>query len=913
MMQAAKRKRARKAPKEKDGVSRQTSLLDAFGAKVLSSNKNTPTVSATTSENESAGPSDIIDICSSDAEPMSEDNFPAAPLPLSSKPSDASSRDEAVQIHEGLTCGISKDVPIIIIDSSPSTSPVRASKPLPRDPPKALFSIFAPHQRSTDRQSSQQPSARGTTAPTAPFPDANTQHVRGPQTNFRVSGRYTRALPPSSPRAQNSMKSFSRSRLMREGSLYSESSVQPVVQSRQEPNLANIPEEHRSYPAVGRLLQQSSWSVAEAPEAPTQSHLLWNDKWRPRRAEEVLGNEQAALYLRDWLLALRLHINTDDVAPTSSQPKSDRKGKLRARGSKGKSKETRGVKRPRIIRDVQKKRRRVDSEEPEPWIAEDSTDEEVPLDDILESEGDYFSTKLSRLKRAETEKTLTEPPSSPAPLPPPEDLPAFSPETSLPFSHNSAEFGDTVYNTILLNGPHGCGKTAAVYACAEELGWDVFEVYPGIGERSGGALNKLVGEVGKNHLVRQTQQQQPKGPRTEKPVWPKANFFAKRVVSDDEDEYESTQDAPAGQEPSRAPTSISQSIILIEEVDVLFKDDSNFWSTLTKIIKECRRPVVLTCNDMTLVPLEDLPLQTTLHFYPCPVSLATSYLYALCAAEGRPVDRDVIARMYEAGSNCTNNRPADSSVHPESVQQSPPDLRRTINQLQLGEVSIEPSKSITGTSASRGDQSLEALIRVAKSISLYSYVDYGLRRPGGEVLRDLLLNNHSPSADEQLGYRQFATEPGDMESDLPVTFTFYHWDEVINDDLLAFSRQHYPVPDCLSLHTADPHPLHAEHCGALLPALDRLHVPRDQLVRDAQSVFVDYEPYIRFMSRIDDARIAANVANGKFEGTRRTRNSQRARWETERWLFLGDEELDILRQTAFKFDVDSPQPDISAV
>ncbi|KIY49206.1 hypothetical protein FISHEDRAFT_25929, partial [Fistulina hepatica ATCC 64428] len=58
-------------------------------------------------------------------------------------------------------------------------------------------------------------------------------------------------------------------------------------------------------------------------------------------------------------------------------------------------------------------------------------------------------------------------------------------------------------NTMLLVGPFGSGKTAAVYACAEELGWDVFEVYPGVGRRNGANVENLVGDVGRNHIVHQ--------------------------------------------------------------------------------------------------------------------------------------------------------------------------------------------------------------------------------------------------------------------------------------------------------------------------------------------------------------------------------------------------------------------------
>jgi hypothetical protein len=52
---------------------------------------------------------------------------------------------------------------------------------------------------------------------------------------------------------------------------------------------------------------------------------------------------------------------------------------------------------------------------------------------------------------------------------------------------------------------------------------------------------------------------------------------------------------------SASQPSVGQSIVLIEEADVLFKDDLNFWATVKSIIKECHRPVIITCNGKSIV------------------------------------------------------------------------------------------------------------------------------------------------------------------------------------------------------------------------------------------------------------------------------------------------------------------------
>ena len=504
--------------------------------------------------------------------------------------------------------GGSREAPIVLADSSPPVSPMGRSQPPP--PPKTLYSIFAPKKQGAGASSGRYAKASTKVPTLVPFPDHETQHVHGPRTV-----------------AQCHLSQFARRRLTERGSLDSfsgarpkhhtfprrstEVSITPIPLETLDPGdhqtrrmcRGMIPAHHRHYPAIGRALNGTLSHSYKDDVALGGANMLWSDKWRPRRADQVLGNEQSALYLRDWLLNLKLHINgpTDGTATLPDVASGDAARKT-TKARKGK--EARGVKRPRIVRNVERKRRRVDSEEPEDsWIVDTSSDD--PLDIMQESEDDFDLPQLSRLKRADGDDSPDDHDDNTShasgyftPLPPADGVATFD--------YIPTEFGDTIYNTILLAGPPGCGKTASVYACAEELGWDVFEVYPGIGERSGAALQKLIGEVGKNHLVRQTQHA-PKGSTAEaKPKTKKLDFFSKRrVVSDDEGERPETPQSIASAAPesleSATPseavaTEVSQSIVLIEEVDVLFRDDINFWPALIKIIRECKRPVVLTCS-----------------------------------------------------------------------------------------------------------------------------------------------------------------------------------------------------------------------------------------------------------------------------------------------------------------------------
>ena len=76
--------------------------------------------------------------------------------------------------------------------------------------------------------------------------------------------------------------------------------------------------------------------------------------------------------------------------------------------------------------------------------------------------------------------------------------------------------------------------------------------------------------------------------------------------------------------------------------------------------------------DISLVPLEDLPLQSVLYFEPCHPTVAVPYLRGLCAAEGRLVQQDVISGLYNIFS-------PDQSSNAVAGW----DLRRNINALQV--------------------------------------------------------------------------------------------------------------------------------------------------------------------------------------------------------------------------------------
>ncbi|KAF7301701.1 AAA family protein [Mycena indigotica] len=516
--------------------------------------------------------------------------------------------------------------PIIDLTLESPARPARVAQ-LEKVPVKQTYSIFNRPPKGIiveDESTSSAPSITPILSPT--FPTGENQHVRGLQTTFSASPFPSR-LPSSdaSTLPENSQWSKGISDA-RHGVVHS-----PRILSSSEERrncLEAISQEHKQrHPAIASLVD------ATIESSPPPEHL-WSDRWHPRRAADILGNEENAAYLRDWLQALEVRF---DVPHEES---------------------SRGIKRPQIKRSVTRprKRQRQSLDEFE-WIVSDASDYSEPETYDGGKDDDEFE-------------------------PGDGTLPEHGP------------FDKNLTNTILLHGPSGSGKTAAVYACAEELDWEVFEVHPGIGKRNGASLEALIGEVGKNHLVR----------RTGRKKGEQETDFGFIIPQ---------QDAGA-----------RQSLILLEEVDILYRDDANFWPAVIRLIKDCKRPIILTCNDISLVPVDELPLQTTLNFAPCPPEEAGTYLQALCCSAGYVIEQDRLRDLY---SNTL-------------------DLRRSIQHLHLGhETSVANDDTsdllLDWTSATKRD------VRYADTLS---FMDSCLTRNGKPAI--FAESQWLASGDDEIGH-----------------------------------------------------------------------------------------------------------------------------------------------------------------
>ena len=239
-------------------------------------------------------------------------------------------------------------------------------------------------------------------------------------------------------------------------------------------------------------------------------------------------------------------------------------------------------------------------------------------------------------------------------------------------------------NIIVLEGPCGAGKTAAAFACAAELGFKVIEVNAGMA-RSGKSVLRNFAEATQSHELGKWAAAAAAEPAA---LGPKKGERAsqrkgkgKEAAAGKEKEAAKAKGGPAKpsaaagvaalfgraaappkpkpppppppKESKRAPkaamaapkaatskaaaekkedVTTEMSLVLFEEVDVVFEEDVGFYAALRRLACSSKCPIALTCNKLPAC-LAHLRPRTLRWAAPADADLRT-YLAALCEARG---------------------------------------------------------------------------------------------------------------------------------------------------------------------------------------------------------------------------------------------------------------------------------------
>ncbi|MCJ1384410.1 hypothetical protein MMC17_007526 [Xylographa soralifera] len=354
----------------------------------------------------------------------------------------------------------------------------------------------------------------------------------------------------------------------------------------------------------------TSLSVFDRFECETRD---WTSKYTPRDAASVLQQGPEATLLRDWLTSLTV-ISVNNV--TTNFPKA---GEISTTSK-------------RLF--AKRKKRRKMAEDLEDFVV--SSDSEVTEMDALAQP--VTNPSMDGALRSSIIRI--------------EDKPEFSRQTGVI---------PGIANAVVISGPHGCGKTAAVYAVAQELGFEVFEINAG-SRRSGRDVLDRVGDMTRNHLVQKAkhsdqmedaealqtatlQEDISSGRQSTMQSFLKQNTKSKPMFKS---HGKPKEVEPKIQESPKMRNQQKQSLILLEEVDILFDEDKLFWTTILTLMLHSRRPIIMTCTDESLLPLDDMLLHAIYRFTPPPNDLAVDYLMLMAGNEGHLLSREAIATLYRS-------------------------------------------------------------------------------------------------------------------------------------------------------------------------------------------------------------------------------------------------------------------------
>ncbi|EGZ13361.1 hypothetical protein PHYSODRAFT_302987 [Phytophthora sojae] len=142
-------------------------------------------------------------------------------------------------------------------------------------------------------------------------------------------------------------------------------------------------------------------------------------------------------------------------------------------------------------------------------------------------------------------------------------------------SDSEDEVGD-LCRLFILEGESGSGKSAAVYACAEELGYEIIEINAAQ-NRSGKSIVELAGEATQSTRVLHV------GGKEDKSK--KKNKKKRRRHSE-------------GRKSLDKSSAASLSLVLFEDVDLVFDEDKGFLNAVCSIAKHTKCPIVVTCAQL---------------------------------------------------------------------------------------------------------------------------------------------------------------------------------------------------------------------------------------------------------------------------------------------------------------------------
>ncbi|KAK6198501.1 uncharacterized protein RJT21DRAFT_382 [Scheffersomyces amazonensis] len=166
---------------------------------------------------------------------------------------------------------------------------------------------------------------------------------------------------------------------------------------------------------------------------------------------------------------------------------------------------------------------------------------------------------------------------------------------------------------LILEGSSGSGKSTSIYTAMKEIGGYVHEINSGVHRGRKDIYNSLK-EFCTTQLVHQQKSQK----------------------------------------------EFQLGLVLLEDVDILFEQDKNFWQTVGDILNISRKPLVLTCESIQSIPknildytLEDDSI-IRINDNQVNPQLIQNYLWLCCLSQGYDIDNELIISIMNNSYNGIN-------------------------------------------------------------------------------------------------------------------------------------------------------------------------------------------------------------------------------------------------------------------
>ncbi|KAE9587188.1 putative checkpoint protein Rad17/Rad24 [Lupinus albus] len=204
---------------------------------------------------------------------------------------------------------------------------------------------------------------------------------------------------------------------------------------------------------------------------------------------------------------------------------------------------------------------------------------------------------------------------------------------------------DSLQNVLLITGPIGSGKSAAVYACAEEQGFEILELNAS-DCRNGIAVKQYFGDTLGSHGFKRLSEHNTSSQNKTTKLSPsltlpngktadKMDDGVVELITVSDDEAHSpcgTSQKLLGKNNVFACDKV-QTLILVEEIDILFPEDRGCIAAIQQIAETARGPIILTSNSDNHGLSDSFDRLHVSFSLPSPKELLC-HLYKVCVTEG---------------------------------------------------------------------------------------------------------------------------------------------------------------------------------------------------------------------------------------------------------------------------------------